>query len=302
MQPLTGREEKGRDRRPRLDPAPSILAYRMQRWLLTPMVRTGLRHVLPAVSLLGITVYYLGDADHRTVLVEGTRAILERVRTHPEFMVTEMSIKGASPELAGKIRNAAGIRFPFSYLDFDLDELRDVLHRVREVKRANLRVHPSGILEIDIIERVPVVVWRNRSGLELLDKEGVSVADIPGRALRPDLPLVTGDGVQPRIKEALRLVDAARPLGGRLRGLVRVGERRWDVVLDHGQRILLPDERPLAALDQVIHLHQSQSLLTYGLEVIDMRLPNQLTLRHMAEAPSGDRRQQVDQEEKEEGT
>ena len=34
----------------------------------------------------------------------------------------------------------------------------------------------------------------------------------------------------------------------RVRGLERMGERRWDVVLDHGQRIMLPQDRPVPAL------------------------------------------------------
>ena len=45
--------------------------------------------------------------------------------------------------------------------------------------------------------------------------------------------------------EALALIRAAgrRRWKGRVRGLVRVGERRWDVVLDREQRILLPEHR-----------------------------------------------------------
>jgi hypothetical protein len=49
------------------------------------------------------------------------------------------------------------------------------------------------------------------------------------------------------VPEALALVAAARPAVPRLRGLVRMGERRWDLVLDRDQRILLPETRARCA-------------------------------------------------------
>ena len=48
---------------------------------------------------------------------------------------------------------------------------------------------------------------------------------------------------------------------GRLRGLVRVGERRWDVVLDREQRIMLPEQNPIGAVERGIVLSDLQDLL-----------------------------------------
>ena len=79
--------------------------------------------------------------------------------------------------------------------------------------------------------------------------------------------------------EALDLVRAAGPLGARMRGLVRVGERRWDVVLDREQRILLPEEAPVQALERVIALGQVHDMLERDLAVVDMRLAARPTIR-----------------------
>ena len=57
-----------------------------------------------------------------------------------------------------------------------------------------MRALASGVLEIRAIERVPVVVWRSGRGLELLDQNGVRVAEVDSRLRRPDLPLIAGDG------------------------------------------------------------------------------------------------------------
>ena len=82
----------------------------------------------------------------------------------------------------------------------------------------------------------------------------------------------------------------AEPIAKRLRGLVRVGERRWDVVLDRDQRILLPSENPVAALDRVIALHQARDMLGRDVTVVDMRNGNRPTLRMNKEAADAFRR------------
>jgi cell division protein FtsQ len=58
-----------------------------------------------------------------------------------------------------------------------------------------------------------------------------------------------------------------------------MGERRWDMVLDRDQRILLPGQDPVAALNRVIALDQAQDMLARDLSIVDMRLPRRPTIR-----------------------
>ena len=76
-------------------------------------------------------------------------------------------------------------------------------------------------------------------------------------------------------------------LAPRLRGLVRMGERRWDVVLDRGQRILLPEEAPVQALERVIALDGAQDILSRDITRIDMRLGARPTVK-MSEHAAGE--------------
>ncbi len=64
-----------------------------------------------------------------------------------------------------------------------------------------------------------------------------------------------------------------------MRAVVRMGERRWDVVLDRGQRILLPTQTPIRAFERVIALDQAQDLLARDVSVIDMRNTARPTIR-----------------------
>jgi cell division protein FtsQ len=97
------------------------------------------------------------------------------------------------------------------------------------------------------------------------------VARIFGRADRPDLPIIAGEGADEAVPEALELIAAAGPLAARLRGLVRMGERRWDVVLDRDQRILLPEGDAVRALERVIALDKAEQLLNRDVLAVDLR-------------------------------
>ena len=75
----------------------------------------------------------------------------------------------------------------------------------------------------------------------------------------------------------------------RVRGLVRIGERRWDMVLDRGQRIMLPTEKPTVALDRVMQMEATQDLLARDVSVVDMRNPGRPTVRLQHDAVAATR-------------
>jgi Cell division septal protein len=226
---------------PRRDPAPSRTAYRLQRLWLTPVFRSLVRTGVPAFALcFGLGIYLTDDATQEAIhlgIAEVRREIAER----PEFTVKLMAIDGASAPLAEDIREILPLDFPASSFDLDLEHMRSEIAGLDAVDTVEVRLRPGGILQVDVTERMPVAVWRSRHGLELIDLGGRRVGPLAARPDRPDLPLLAGAGADEAVEEALQLIRAAAPVLPRFRGLVRVGERRWDVVLDRDQRILLPE-------------------------------------------------------------
>ena len=290
MQPLTAsrnhRAEPALRRSPaplRRDPAPSRAAYRMQRLWLTPLFRALFRVGLPAFVSVFAVGLFLSDAARRDALVARFSDLRQSVEDRPEFRVTEIAFSGVNDDVARALRMMMPISFPVSSFDLDLEAMRATLEGLDAVARADLRVAPGGVLNVTIEQRQPALVWRGRAGLEVVDAEGHRVAGISARDDRADLPLIVGDGAKTAAPEALALLAAAAPVADRLRGLVRIGERRWDVVLDREQRILLPETGALGALQRVVALHLAQDLLNRAIVSVDMRTPNRPTLRRLPE-------------------
>ena len=63
-----------------------------------------------------------------------------------------------------------------------------------------------------------------------------------------------------------------------------MGERRWTLVLDRDQRILLPETGAVRALERVIALDQAEQMLERDLTVVDMRNEQRPTIRLAADA------------------
>ena len=263
----------------RRDPAPSRWAYRFQRLWLTPVFRGLLRVGLPVFLMVLGAGWFFSDPDRQQQITDGITEVRRSVAERPEFMVKLMAIDGASAELAEEIRQVLPVDLPKSSFDLDLDEMQARVETLDAVATVDLHIRAGGVLQVEVQERVPAVIWRVGGYLELLDEGGRRVAALTTRRDRPDLPLLAGEGADRAVPEALALLRAAKPLEDRLRGLVRMGERRWDVVLDRGQRILLPETNPINALEQVIAVHQAQELLERDLAAIDMRNIARPTLR-----------------------
>lgn len=266
-------------RRHKPDPSPSRWAYKVQRLMLTPSVRFMLRAGVPFALVAGFGTMFLSDPDRREAINTTVAEMRNAIETRPEFMVNLMAIDGATDAVAQDIRTILPLEFPVSSFDLDLAAMRDLVAQLEVIKDVSIRIRPGGVLQINVVERDPAVIWRTGDALVLLDATGVEIAEELIRSARPHLPLVAGMGADEAVPEALALFRAAGPLGPRLRGLVRMGERRWDVVLDRDQRIMLPADDPVQALERVIALSQAQDVLARDVALIDMRIASRPTLK-----------------------
>ncbi len=277
MRPLIAR--RGPVAEPARDPAPSIWSYRAQRMWLTPIYRRFLRIGLPSLAVVMALALYLGDEQQRTAIWEHVQEVRREIEDRPEFRVNLMGVDGASPAVTAQIRGAVSLDLPISSFDLDLDALRARIEALPAVQTADLRIQSGGYLAVRVVERVPALIWQTRDGAVLIDAEGHFVAGLDERPLERPLPAVAGEGADRVVDEALRIHAAASPLGDLLRGLVRMGDRRWDVVLTDGRRILLPEQGAVQALDRTLALQDVAEILSRDVVRIDLRNPDRLTVQ-----------------------
>ncbi len=263
----------------RSDPAPSRLTYRLERLMLTPVFRLALRVGVPFALAFGAAGLWFSVPENREAFHGMLADIRISIENRPEFQVRLMAIDGASVHVAEDIREILPLDFPVSSFDLDLDAMQETVVGLDPVRTARLRIRQGGVLQIDVTERVPAVLWRHAEGLELLDEAGVLVGPADSRSDHSALPVIAGEGAEQAVPEALALMAVSGPLLPRLRGFERMGARRWDVVLDRDQRILLPETGAAEALERVIAMDQAVDMLARDLVAVDLRLPRRPTVR-----------------------
>lgn len=268
-----------KNRAPKADPAPSRWSWRLQRLMLTPGFRFGLRFGVPFVLTLVVGIAFFSNPQRQQSIRDSVADARASIQERPEFMVNLLAIDGVEEKLSEDIRANLSLDLPISSFDLDLEALRLTINNLPPVADASLRIRPGGVLEVNVIPRVPVAVWRDHARLSLIDATGAHVEHISFRADRADLPLVAGEGANVHVGEALELMGVAESLESRMRGLVRVGDRRWDLVLDREQRILLPTQAPVRALERVIALDKAQDVLSRDVARVDLRLGQRPTVK-----------------------
>ena len=262
-----------------IDPAPSIISYRLMRLMLIPRLRLILTICIPSLVIIcGTLVLLLNINLHENIEAlkkDLKHALVER----PEFMIKVASVDGASDELAHEIREVMPLDFPVSYFDLDIKYLHKVLNDIPAVASAAIKVTVSGVLQIDISERTPAFIWRKDDVISVIDEKGKFIRLATSRLDYPELPLVVGEAANLSIADISSLMEDNQYFLDQVRAFVRVGERRWDLVLDNNLRIMLPQTEFLAAFERLMLMNHTGSLFSNQLSTIDMRLVERPTVR-----------------------
>lgn len=262
-----------------IDPAPSRIAYRIMRLMLIPRLRLiftlGFPSLLIFCATLGLFININVWENISAIKKDLKLAFVER----PEFMIKVASIDGSSDELANEIREILPLDFPVSYFDLDIKYLHKVVNEIPAVASAAIKISVGGVLQINVTEKSPAFIWRKDNVMSVIDETGSFIRIANSRVDYPKLPLVVGEAANLAVSEISSLMQSNEYFRDHVRAFVRVGERRWDLILENNVRIMLPQREFLAAFDRLMLMNEAGSLLSGRLSNIDMRLVVRPTVR-----------------------
>ena len=265
-----------------------------------PMRSKTVRPLWRQPMLLGLVVLLLGSggaggwwAWREGWLVEARgkvdavgRAIVGAVTP---FKLVDVTVEGRDYVERSAILGALNAKAGDSLLGIDLQASRQRLEAIDWVASATVERRLPDTLYVILTERRAVAIWQNGDEYTLIDRDGrtVRASRMPPGA--ESLLLLGGPGAPEHVGELLLLLAYEPTVARRLRAAVWVGQRRWNLILNNGVEIWLPEEDAVAALQQLAKLDERHSLLSREFGVVDLRLPDKLYLkkRGPGEAPPG---------------
>lgn len=245
--------------------------YRYQRILMSRSYWLLSRIVLPILVILWVGWRILVSGVLENQLGAIGNSLFENVAAWDMFKVETMNVEGVSEERAELVRAALEIELPTSALKLDRDDIRARLADLSFIEDVSLRIGLGEGIDVNITPRTPALVYFDGTHFETVDSKGYVVAIVEGPDPSGALPLVTGAGAQFAAEEAVKLMKVLAPYQDKIKGLVRVGERRWNIELLSGAMIMLPAERPFDALRLLLSSEKNAEALSRDIKVFDYR-------------------------------
>lgn len=197
--------------------------------------------------------------------------------------IDRVTISGIAELSEIEVLVAAGIDPKTSLAFFDADEARRRLEATPLIREATVRKLYPGEVSITLTEREPYALWQVKGDLFLIAADGTVIDKMDdGRFAR--LPLVVGDDANKRAKDYIALLEQAGPMASRIRAGSLIAGRRWNLKLDNGMDVRLPEIDPAAAVKRLAGLEADMHLLDKDLLAIDLRQPDRVVMRLTEEA------------------
>jgi len=203
--------------------------------------------------------------------------------------VRQVLVEGRRETPIKVIRAAVPVRRGQPILTVDPHELRKQLLKIGWIREVTVERRLPDIIHLRIEERQPIAIWQSRHRLVLIDETG-AVIGVNGLSRYRDLPLVVGDGAAEHAKALIDLVRSEPALQGRVVAAVRVGGRRWNIQMQGGVEIRLPEEDAANAWTRLATMEREHRLLARDIAVVDMRMGDRLVVRIAPDAAERARR------------
>ncbi|MBY8974987.1 cell division protein FtsQ/DivIB [Rhodobacteraceae bacterium NNCM2] len=235
----------------------------------------------PVFLMLLLAGWIAVDSSLQASIRTRVSAVVEAAMRDPNLAVHRLEIEGGSARLQDELRDQFAPLVGLPSIRLSVADVRRQIEALGAVRSASVALSPKGVLKVSVAERYPAALWRSPAGnLYVVDRKGVKIMQAYSRAEHPDLVVILGAGALRNVPEALSIVRAAPVLRDRLRAMVRVGERRWNMVLDKDLTIMLPETEAPEAIARVMALHLGEEeLLARDLKAVDMRIADRPVLR-----------------------
>lgn len=223
-------------------------------------------------------------------------AVAEALSSSAGFALEDVHISGNAETSDITVLEQIGLNGVTSVLSISVEEARKRLIELPWVVDAQVtKVYPRS-LSVKLVERLPVAIWQHGDDLSLIDARGDIIAPFGG-ARHAELPLYVGLGADRHADELEARLIFHPELKSRVKAAIRVADRRWDLRLDNGVTIRLPEREIDAALARFDDFDAGRGILDRDIEAVDLRLDDRVTLK-LTEAAYERREEAIKEREK----
>jgi len=231
-----------------------------------------------AALFVGVVLYGLFVGGH---VSEGANGIAERTNrllALSGFSIQDVTVVGRVRTDKQALSDASGIKRGDPIFGFDTEAARQRVERLGWVESATVTRLLPDTIRIEVTERAPFALWQRGGMLSVIDAEGRPITD-EGIQEFAHLPFIVGFGAPREAPALLTLMQAEQPqLLQRVRAFVRVSGRRWNLRLENGVDVKLPESGVEKALADLVAHDARHRILSRDIVAVDLRLPDRVSV------------------------
>ncbi len=237
------------------------------------------RIVMPRhLGKLSLAGFYGLVGLHGVVVGGHGPVVLQTVTSTAGFAVEDVRVSGNQHTSEIDILQLLGLDGSTSLLGLDIAAARAALAELPWVESAEVRkVYPSTV-EVVLRERQAYGIWQHGTDLSLIERSGSVIAPLRDNKFA-SLPLFVGRDAETAASDIDEEFSKWPAIASRVKAFVRVGGRRWDVHLDNGVVIRLPEGNVAGALALLNRFDEEQQVLSRDIAMVDLRLPDRVAVR-----------------------
>jgi cell division protein FtsQ len=249
--------------------------------------RWGIARFLPPAGLgiagsifllVAVLAYGVSTGGHVAGVIDWLKDARDGAANAVGFRIAAVSLSGSREVSREEILTTAGVGGRASLLFLDAAAARTrLLANPWIADAAVLKLYPDR-LQITITEREAFALWQKDGHVSVIAADGTVLEPFVEDRYR-GLPLVVGRGAERRVKDFLAILDRYPDVRPLLRASVLVAERRWNLRLDNGIDVRLPEANVEGALDRLVALDRDKKLLSRDIVAVDLRLPDRVSVR-----------------------
>ena len=216
-----------------------------------------------------------------------TKWALIKMAADQGFTVEDVMVTGRGETNRDDLVEALGVARGAPILAYDFEAAKARVESLPWVLHARIERLLPDTLAVHLIERRPIALWQNQGQFALIDEEGqVITREQLGRFAH--LIHVVGEDAPNHVGGLLELLATQPTLKSQIKAAVRVGGRRWDLMLTGGVDVRLPEVGVPEALARLVDFEQETGALGREIVVLDLRAPDRIIVRRSTNAPQGD--------------
>jgi cell division protein FtsQ len=238
------------------------------------------RPILAMSGLLLILVLLAGLVISGARTFHGAKTAVSGAAADAGFGVYAIHITGNRRVPTNTIFAALGLKPGQSIFSVDLPAARARIMALDWIQSADVvRRYPDAVT-VTVVEKRPFALWQTPP-----DKDGqphLAVVERSGGVITTrevekfaKLPKLVGDGAPQAAGAVVDAVLNHRAVSARVAAYERVSGRRWNLILNDGVVVKLPETNWLKELDALEHLIVDSGILERDVTEIDLRSPSQ---------------------------